>query len=427
VKTRDDCLLADAVAELERALDRMEPAAWSRLSSATARALTDRMSLVITRAQAQRAFGARAVDRSEEAKRAGVASTADLLGMAVGHDRNAGAEILQTGEAAPEGSRREEAMASGHLTPAQAKIVAKGLDRLPETVTPEQAEIAECELIAAAQVLTPKDLRKRADRVADTFMEPAEVDAVENDVLVDREAAAREKTTFVMSDNGDGTHSGRFTLPDLEAAFLRTAVDAHSSPQRGRFTGARDESGQMVDSAHRQGLGFAELVSELPEQPEHGGTNATMVVTVSLETLQGALTPATLSTGQRISAGAARRLASTATIIPMVLGSESVPLDVGRAARLASRAQRLALAHRDGGCTFPGCDRPPGWAQAHHILEWFLGGRTDLTNLALLCAYHHRLIDELGIPVRLGPESGHVEFLIEGRWRRNLRYRSDVA
>ncbi|HEY5821465.1 MAG TPA: HNH endonuclease signature motif containing protein, partial [Propionibacteriaceae bacterium] len=55
----------------------------------------------------------------------------------------------------------------------------------------------------------------------------------------------------------------------------------------------------------------------------------------------------------------------------------------------ASRAQTMALIARDGGCSFPGCTRPPEWCERHHVVAWVDGGRTDITNLTLLCGYHH--------------------------------------
>jgi hypothetical protein len=60
-------------------------------------------------------------------------------------------------------------------------------------------------------------------------------------------------------------------------------------------------------------------------------------------------------------------------------------LTVGRASRVVQPAQRSALAVRDGGCVFPGCDRPLAWCEAHHLLSWLDGGRTDLANLAMVC------------------------------------------
>ncbi|HEX9313752.1 MAG TPA: HNH endonuclease signature motif containing protein, partial [Actinomycetota bacterium] len=44
---------------------------------------------------------------------------------------------------------------------------------------------------------------------------------------------------------------------------------------------------------------------------------------------------------------------------------------------------------RDHHCTFPECDRPASWCDAHHVIHWTDGGRTDLSNLVLLCRRHH--------------------------------------
>ena len=57
--------------------------------------------------------------------------------------------------------------------------------------------------------------------------------------------------------------------------------------------------------------------------------------------------------------------------------------------RRSSRGQTMALITRDAGCSFPGCTHPPSWCDRHHILDWILGGLTDLDNLSLLCRYHH--------------------------------------
>jgi HNH endonuclease len=61
-----------------------------------------------------------------------------------------------------------------------------------------------------------------------------------------------------------------------------------------------------------------------------------------------------------------------------------------------NRAQRRALAHPDGGCVFPGCDRPASWTDAHHVEHWQHGGPTDLANLASLCRYHHGVVHRHG-------------------------------
>jgi hypothetical protein len=100
---------------------------------------------------------------------------------------------------------------------------------------------------------------------------------------------------------------------------------------------------------------------------------------------------------QPVSAATARRFAASAGIIPMVCGGSGEVLDLGRKKRLLTRAQRLALAERDGGCAHPGCRRPIAHTQAHHIRWWKRhGGRTDLDNGVLLCSFHHHVLHDGG-------------------------------
>ncbi|MGH3981216.1 MAG: HNH endonuclease signature motif containing protein, partial [Pseudonocardiaceae bacterium] len=91
------------------------------------------------------------------------------------------------------------------------------------------------------------------------------------------------------------------------------------------------------------------------------------------------------------------------------LGSDSMPLDVGRQHRLATAAIRDALAQRDQGCAFPGCHRPPRYCEAHHILEWLDGGETKVDNMCLLCAYHHTIVHRQGWRIRIDAR-GRPEF-----------------
>ncbi|HET6672981.1 MAG TPA: DUF222 domain-containing protein [Agromyces sp.] len=100
---------------------------------------------------------------------------------------------------------------------------------------------------------------------------------------------------------------------------------------------------------------------------------------------------------QPVSASTLRQMAASAGLIPIVLGGEGEVLDLGREKRLFTRAQRLALAERDGGCAHPGCQRPIAHTQAHHIRWWKKHkGLTDLSNGILLCAYHHGLLHDGG-------------------------------
>ena len=85
-----------------------------------------------------------------------------------------------------------------------------------------------------------------------------------------------------------------------------------------------------------------------------------------------------------IDAESARRIACDARIIPVVLGSRSEPLDLGRASYTVSTALRRALILRDGGCAFPGCDRTHRWCHSHHIRHWADDGPTEPDNLVVV-------------------------------------------
>ena len=47
---------------------------------------------------------------------------------------------------------------------------------------------------------------------------------------------------------------------------------------------------------------------------------------------------------------------------------------------------------RDRHCTYPGCDLPGQWCDAHHLTHWADGGASDLGNAALLCQRHHTIV-----------------------------------
>jgi hypothetical protein len=65
---------------------------------------------------------------------------------------------------------------------------------------------------------------------------------------------------------------------------------------------------------------------------------------------------------------------------------------------------RRALVLRDGGCAFPGCDRPPRWCDGHHVKHWADGGPTCLDNAVLVCGFHHRLLHHGGWHVRIAAD-----------------------
>ncbi|MDX6282465.1 MAG: hypothetical protein QOH03_3536, partial [Kribbellaceae bacterium] len=79
--------------------------------------------------------------------------------------------------------------------------------------------------------------------------------------------------------------------------------------------------------------------------------------------------------------------ACDAGIIPVILGSDSQPLDVGREKRYVTDGLRFALNQRDKGCVI--CHAPPIYCDAHHVVSWADGGVTSLANLVLMCRVDH--------------------------------------
>lgn len=109
-----------------------------------------------------------------------------------------------------------------------------------------------------------------------------------------------------------------------------------------------------------------------------------------------------------VSIDTAKRWVCAGGLLP-VLFDGNAPIDVGKELRLFTRRQRRALAARDGGCRFPGCERPPAWTEAHHLLEWSRGGRTEVSNGILLCRHHHLLVHNSGWRIRR--EAGAFTFI----------------
>ena len=278
-----------------------------------------------------------------------------------------------------------EALDAGLVSPEHAAVIVRATGQLPDGVTAEQRQTVEASLVEKAARFSPDQLRRLARRAIEA-VEPDQkiVDAHENELIRSEEQAARAKCSLTLHDNGDGTTTGHFTVPALAAAMLGKVIDAMTAPRRMREPAASGlgEAAQdrSFDWRHRRGLAFAELLQHLPTDHLHPKTAATVVVTIDHTVLAGAMKAAHLDTTSTLSAGEARRLACTAGILPAVLGTKSVALDLGRESRLFSESQRVAKGLEHATCAATGCERPYAWCELHHRRPWARGGRTDLAD-----------------------------------------------
>src|SRR4051794_16697376 len=281
-----------------------------------------------------------------------------------------------------------EALAAGRVCVDQARAILRWVDHLPDEVRADLRARAEAHLLAAAEHHDAKTLNMLGKRLYEV-VDPEAADAHEAALLAREEAAAAKACRLTLHDDGRGQCHGRFTLPTPHGAALRKMLAAIAAPKHQRAT--KGAGTERLATPEAMGHAFCELITRYPvsKLPKTGSLNATLLVMIDEDALLGRVERAgLLDTGQKVSPGLARRIACEAGIIPVVLGGNSHPLDLGRKRRLHTEAQRLGILVRDKGCRAEGCDRTAG-LHAHHQTRWTDGGTTTVNEGVSLCPWHH--------------------------------------
>lgn len=287
------------------------------------------------------------------------------------------------------------ALRNGAVHLEQARVVVDAVDAVadvPGGVDPEIIGAAEECLVREAGTHDPRDLRVMGRRVLDVVAPEVTEDA-ERRALEREEAHASSITRLTTRSFGDGTSQVIWRGADAVKDRLMTYLSAIANPRR-RDGGEAKNPDDHRPYPQRLGHAFGSLLENLDPEwlPIHGGDATTVLVTMDADTLTERLesSGAAMIGDQPISAGEARRLACKAGIIPAILGSASVVLDMGRKRRLYSGRQRLAQAKRQKCCGAEGCDIPAAWCEAHHGNgRWADGAGTDAKDCILLCSFHH--------------------------------------
>ncbi len=298
------------------------------------------------------------------------------------------------------------AVGTGGLSVEAAKAIQSGLgepamDAAGRGVTVDDLTRAAQTLLREAADLNVDRLFRRARELRDDLDEAG---------IADRERAIHQQRSMRRVRRPNGLSRYIFD-PDLEAsAFWDDVYDTLTSPRRGgpRFS---DPAGQA----------WAEAIAadeRTTEQYAHDAFTELLRIGVTADTTDsriiiGSRIPAvrvlvsadalTNRTGHGriegcdipVSIDTVERIACTTGTVPIVFDDNGQTVNLGREQRLFSSRQRIALAARDGGCRWPGCDRPPRWTEAHHVQHWRRdGGRTDLADGILLCRHHHLLLHD---------------------------------
>lgn len=272
------------------------------------------------------------------------------------------------------------AQAEGTVSPRHARVVAKAIEGLPDQIRYEHEQRVERDLVAYAGSFDPSSLGKLARHMQDC-LDP-------DGTLDDAERRQRDRgLTLHRRADGSGTLNGELTAECAER--LEVVFDALAAPKPAA-DGTLDPR-SATQRRHDAVLDALAYVQRSGQLPKTGGVAATIVVTMTAEqyataqglvrTSHGALVPAKDALAW---AGADHR------VLGVALDSMRGVTHYSSLHRTFNEPQRLALYARDGGCSFPGCDAPPEWCEAHHVLDWADDGLTSLDNAALVCKNDHR-------------------------------------
>ncbi|WP_285704958.1 HNH endonuclease signature motif containing protein [Microtetraspora sp. NBRC 16547] len=251
-------------------------------------------------------------------------------------------------------------LAEGSLSFGYAATISSAVRHLDDTET----ALAEPILVdlADASASTVEDVARAGQAIFET---------IDPEGRLARAAAKTERQHLTIADTFDGM--GRVSgLLDPELKMqLKTWLEPLAVKTGSADT--RSHARRMADA----------LAIRLSE----GGRRTVMHVSVTEQTLTGESDqPAHLEDGTSIPAADARRMAYSAELRRVLRDARGIVTDFGRSRRLASADQREAIIAKYGTCCREGCDVPAYLTEIDHIEPWYPTGRTDLDNLAPLCA-----------------------------------------
>jgi hypothetical protein len=349
------------------------------------------------------------------AQRLGVRTPEKLVQRLTGVSRREAGELIRVGEITATPTRDSSpdlpswlsavgsAVRSGSLTVAAADAIRTGLGVPCEGVPAEALARAAASLVALAPTVTVEQLAAHARALRDELDE---------DGIADRAQRLRDMRYLRLIPRSDRMTRLDGLLDPETAAIIAGAYNGATSPRRQgvRFVDpelkARAED-LLADPRTTEQIALDAFVDLIRiGSAVDGGTilpfkRPEVVVHVQLADLDRRAGAGHLE-GQpsALPIPAVERHICEAGIVPVLFEGDRRVIDIGVPQRLFTRRQRIALAARDGGCAFTGCDRPPSWTEAHHLKPWSEDGPTSIDNGILLCRHHHLLVHDHGWGIR---------------------------
>lgn len=181
------------------------------------------------------------------------------------------------------------------------------------------------------------------------------------------------------------------------------ALDGSGRPCEGETSGAYGvrEDGTQISTLEAQPTvrrwiyeRFATLIGKIEMTRPTSGARYSLVVTAKAEDLAANTGSGRTGTENPVPIEELTASGLNGRVFFHLMSDQATTVQVATEKRFADEKQTAIITARDQGCSFPGCDSPPGWCEVHHIVPWAEEGRTDINNLTLACGAHHHLIDK---------------------------------
>ena len=405
----------------------MSDAGLVRATEALAR-LQRSVQVLQARCAAELAGRSRSGDDSDVAKKHGFPTAERLIVQATGGRYSDAARLVSIGEAT---SARQSftgevlparhphlasAFESGAVSIDAADLIRRFLDRIAVRADRDELGDAEVLLVERAPVVGV-DGTQRLIRQLEAHLDP--------DGVKPREDELRSARSLKIWQDAAGMVNLRGAFDPASGAPIKLAIETlvgaelHAARDARRGFGGGASTVQGGASPSKAGTPMVDGV--LAEDRTIAQMNADALADIARLSLSSADAPAALRSvtviarvdgdalesgkghatidgiDQPISIDTAREWAMSAGISPLYMAEGCEKVQLGRSRRLFTSAQKAVLIARDGGCAWPGCQRPPSHTQAHHIRWWKRhAGPTDLENGIMLCAHHHHRVHNDG-------------------------------
>ncbi|WP_163689402.1 13E12 repeat family protein [Mycolicibacterium gadium] len=330
------------------------------------------------------------------------------------------------------------AQGAGLINAEHVDKIRDAMGRIPGWVDAATREQLETDLVRIAAGVGPTELKKAAD-IALFLLDQ---DGPEPD-----DTERQRKRGVVAGPQGrDGMVSIKGDLtPEawavLEPIFAKWAAPGMCNPDDDNPCVSGTPSQEHIDTdqrslAQRQHdalVAIGRNALESGELGQHNGLPTSIIIRTTLQDLESRAGVGVTGGGTLLPIHDVIRMAAHAhhwlAVFDKATGQA---LDLFRARRTASPAQRIMLIARDGGCTKPCCTVGAYGSQAHHALrDWADDGNTNINELALACGPDNRLVHKTNGWTTTINERGDVEWhpppgLDTGQTRTNYHHRPEL-